>query len=483
MQAFLRRRLADLLFFVILMVALGVFAHILHIRPVYVPGASGTNLILQAQAWLRGRLDIGFPIHDSIVLHGKYYIIYPPLPALLMVPFIAVLGNHFSDVWFTWAFAALNIILVFRALEVMRVRQITRRTPLENAILALTFGFGTIALWLALGGRVWFTLQVVSVFGIFITLHSTLSRHWPLATLGLGIVVLSRTSDALVGLFPLVVYLYDLGVGQRVQNKRRWWPQRWPALRELALTLAPFVVALAIFLIHNQLYFGNMLSSGYDIQNQQDYPDIKYGLLSWHYLWPNIVVAFLRGPAFHFTGLTDVNPQMDLFIDSMGTSIFFTTPLMALFIFAAQGKTAHAWLRRALWATVGVMLLAILLFCAEGWSQVGARYLFGIYPPLFLLLAMRAAPLDTRWISLAGLGVFVNLLLAYVFWMHKEPGHKFILASGLTVVCACTLALFLLHRQKSPQTQGEAVTQAASTVPEFADEPTDKLLVVGKQSL
>ncbi len=310
MQEFLRRRLNDGIFFAVLMVLLGGFAILLHIDPAHPSGAD--HFILQAQAWLHGHLDIGRPINDAILVGGKVYIIYPPLPALLMVPFVAILGAQFSDVWFTWAFAALNIVLLFRTLEVMRVRRITNRLPLENLLIAITFGYGTIALWLCLGGDVWFTSQTISIFGIMITLHSTLSRRWPLATLGVGMVVLTRTSEVLIGIVPFIVYLHDLGIGRRTQDHWHFLPQRWPSVRELTVTLAPFAVALLILLVHNRLYFGNPLSTGYDIHDRQDTMHFKYGVLSWHYIWPNFVVDFLRWPSFYFSAINDVSPRPDL---------------------------------------------------------------------------------------------------------------------------------------------------------------------------
>ena len=467
MQTSWRRRFYDGVLFILLIITLGGFALVLHIHPSHLSSSNtsdgSVNLILQAQAWLHGHLDIGMPVHDSITLNGKIYIIYPPLPSLLMVPLVAVLGDKFSDIWFTWIFAALNIILLFRTLEVMRVRHITHRTSLENLLMALTFGFGTIALWLSLGGKVWFTAQIIDILGIMIILHSTLSRRWSLATLGVGIVMLTRTSDVLVGLIPLVVYLHDLGVGRRNQNQWHFLPQRWPSLRELALILTPFMVALLIFLVHNKLYFGNPLSSGYDIQNQQNYPAIKYGVISWHYIWPNFVIDFLRWPGFSFTGPFDVHPHLDLFIDGIGTSMFFSTPLLAIFFFAPQGKTPQSWLRSTLWVTVGLMLLAVLTFCAAGWSQVGARYLLSLYPLLFLLLAQRAARLDIRWISLAGLSIFINLLLARTFWAG-EPSTLFIAGSAGVVAVACLIALILLHREKQQQGEDESPASAMTSV-------------------
>ncbi len=260
-------------------------------------------------------------------------------------------------------------------------------------------------------------------------------------------VVLTRTSDALIGIVPLVVYLHDLGIGRRTQNQWHLLPQRWPSVRELTVTLAPFAVALLIYLVHNKLYFGNPLSTGFDIQNQQNYPGIKYGVLSWHYIWPNFVVDFLRWPAFNFSGALDLHPQPDLFSSGVGTSIFFSTPLLVVFLSAPQGKTPQTWLRNTFWVTVALMLLSVLLYCTTGWNQVGSRYLFGLYPLLFLLLAQRAAPLDMRWIGLAGLSVFINLLLARTFW-EGAPGNVFVAASAGIVLVVCAIAIILLRRQK-----------------------------------
>ncbi|GLV56949.1 hypothetical protein KDH_37880 [Dictyobacter sp. S3.2.2.5] len=454
MQKFLSRRLNDGVFFVILMIVFGELASLLHINSL--SPSDSNHFILQAQAWLHGHLDMGVHRNDTITINGKVYIVYPSLPAFMMLPFIAVLGDTFSDVWFTWIFASLSIVLLFRTLEVMRIRNITHRRPFENFIIAITFGFGTIALWLCLGGQIWFTAQTVSVFYILLTLHGTLSRRWPLATLSVGLVLLTRVPEVLIGIVPLIVYLHDLGIGRRVQQQWYFLPRYWPSLRELAVILAPFAVTLLIHLVHNQLYFGSPLSIGYDIQNQQNYPNIKYGVVSWHYIWPNFVVAFLRWPAFYFNSPTDVHPQVDLIIDGIGTSMFFSTPLLAIFIFAPQGKTPQTWLRATFWVTTAIILLAILMYCTTGWRQVGARYVYVLYPLLFLLLAQRAAPIDTRWICLAGVSIFNNLLLAQRFWEGKSS-MEFIAGSAGIVLVACIVAIVILHRQKY---QSEELTPA-----------------------
>src|SRR5262245_5422422 len=50
--------------------------------------------IYQAESFLHGRWDLDMPAWwtDIVVLHGKHYIVYPPFPALLMMPFVAIWG-------------------------------------------------------------------------------------------------------------------------------------------------------------------------------------------------------------------------------------------------------------------------------------------------------------------------------------------------------------------------------------------------------
>src|ERR1035438_5802265 len=103
---------------------------------------------------------------------------------------------------------------------------------------------------------------------------------------------------------------------------------------------------------------------------------------------------FVRHTHIPFPSGLDLYPQPDLFSSGIGTNIFFSTPLLVIFLSAPQGKTSHTWLRNTLWITVTLMLITVLLYCTTGWVQVGSRYLFGFYPLLFLLLAQRAAPLD-----------------------------------------------------------------------------------------
>src|SRR5687768_4979442 len=68
-----------------------------------------------ADAFLHGQLHLRVPapqLHDLSFYNGHHYLYWAPLPAVVLMPFVAVFGVRFSDVVFTLALAALNVGLV-----------------------------------------------------------------------------------------------------------------------------------------------------------------------------------------------------------------------------------------------------------------------------------------------------------------------------------------------------------------------------------
>jgi hypothetical protein len=371
------------------------------------------HFVIQARQYLHGHLDITSEIgHDFITIGSSRYIVYPPGPALLMLPFVALLGSSFSDVTFTWVWGAVNVTLLFHILEVLRRFGWSYRMQRENMIIALSFGFGTIALWLTMGGGVWFTAQTLAVSFLLILILGSLSGRWWLASIGLAGALLTRSPDVLAGIFILLAIQQKYSVIQRIGKS---WKIRRIPLQVIAGLAIPCLMAISIWGIRNTLTFGSFFDSGYGLQVQQNYPEIKYGLLSWHYIWPNFVADFLNLPNFIFATPFDTHPDINLLQDGNGISIFFTTPLILLLLFR-QGHTSQNWLRISCWITVALLVGFSLLWNGTGWYQVGSRYLFDAYPFLFLLLALRQERITAYWLGLAAFGIVINIMMAREFW-------------------------------------------------------------------
>src|SRR5579884_1273142 len=178
----------------------GIFAlqHKFHINSFGV--SQFPHYVYQAESFLHGRWDVDLPrsLTDIVVLHGKDYTIYPPFPAVLLMPFVAVFGTATSDILFTAVISALNLGVLYLLLEQARVLGLTRRTWLENAAIAALLWVGSINLWLSLGGDMWYTAHIVGFTCALLSLLLALQRRFTLSAVYIGCGFLTRGTLALV---------------------------------------------------------------------------------------------------------------------------------------------------------------------------------------------------------------------------------------------------------------------------------------------
>lgn len=390
----------------------------LHISPLSV--SQDPHFVWQAYAFLHGRWDLQVSpmIPDIVVLHGKTYTIYPPFPALLLLPFVAAFGMHTSDVLFTTICSAFTLSLMFLLFEQVRANGLTKRPWIENVTIAVLFYFGSLTLWLSLGGQLWFTAHIVAVMMALLSLLLAFRRHYGWAAVALGCGFFTRGTLLLA--FPLMLYLAwdDAGADQLLARfARSLWTRRpdWSLLpwRRLIAPLAVIVAVGILYLARNTYLFGNPLESGYAIIIQQRYPQVKDGVFSLNYFLRDLVANFFAFPRVTFKGPYDTHPTIDMLDGGYGLSVFFTTPLFLLLFWRNH---MFSMLRTALWVTIGLLVVQILFFHWTGWYTFGARYLFEAYPYAFLLLILNEVRLDWRFAALGLLGFVINLMGAAQFW-------------------------------------------------------------------
>lgn len=377
--------------------------------------SSGANhFVYQAYSLLHGHLDIPrFTSTDIILVNGKHYIVYPPFPAILMMPFVAIFGLSFSDIFFTQVFSAINIVLLFWLLEHLRVSGRSQRTFQQNVALSIFFFFGTLSFYLSLGGGMWFTAHIVAATCTLAFMLLAFKRHYVLSAICLGCAFLTR-APALAGL-PLLLYLLLEEQTGATRLKELLKGARNLPWRKVTLVLTPLLVVLLVFLVRNALAFGSPWETGYSLLIQQKYPDVHYGVVSSHYIWSDTVANFLSFPSVTFRNAFDTLPRIDLLNGGYGLSVFFTTPLF-LFFFFGRNRTPSA-LRKVLWVIVGIIIAFTLIYHAAGWYEFGARYLFDGYAYAFVLLALSEVEMDWRFYLLGLFGIFINFVGAQQFWM------------------------------------------------------------------
>lgn len=355
------------------------------------------HFVYQADAFLHGQLALRSQppnLNDWVLEGGRWYVSFPPFPAVVMMPFVALWGLSFNDVWFTVVLAALNVALFYRLLR--RVQD--SRPEWEHAAFALILGFGTIAWSCAIRGEVWFTAETLGVTLTLLYLHAALgARHPVLAGLAVACGAITRTPLAFSAVFFVFEALFPDGP---VEARRLRDPARW---RAAGPKLVPYVAAIFAVAIPmawaNYVRFGSFSEFGHShlYANRVNQQIQQFGLFHYAYLERNLHAAFTRLPEIRF------NP-LRIGFSGDGMSLFVTTPLFLYLLWPKEKPRLY----RALWITTALVAVPGFFYQNSGWFQFGFRFSLDYTPYLILLLALGGRKFTGPFWAAALMGVAVN---------------------------------------------------------------------------
>lgn len=368
------------------------------------PDTAYFNLL--ADAFLQGRLDLLYPPEtlDLTSYLGRWYVPFPPLAALLMLPVIAVRGvAGLNTVFFCSLFGAANVSLIFLLLTTLAGRNQAPAAVGDRLWLTLLFGLGSVHWYMATIGSVWFVAQICTVTFVALAVWAAAAGRsgWLVGT-ALALAVLSRPT--VIFTWPLLVALVFTHPGQQAQpfTWRRWFG--WTVA-----TAVPIGLAVGALLLYNQARFGNWFDFGYLNENVADTlaPNLRrYGQFNLYYLPKNLWAMWLAGPQW--------NAESRFWVpDPEGMSLLLTTPAL---IYLARAR--RPW-RLAVggWLALVLLMIPLLLYYNTGWWQFGYRFSLDFMVPVMVLLALAAGKeLSANFRLLISIGVLVNLY--GVHWWH-----------------------------------------------------------------
>jgi hypothetical protein len=375
------------------------------------------HFALLAESWLHGRLDLLEPPphrNDFAFYAGKHYVVFPPFPALLILPLVALEGSARAvrDGAFFLALAGVGPAVLFLALEKLRRLGLSLRTERENLALALLFAFGTVYFFTAVQGTVWFAAHVVGVaLAAFYLLYALGADRPFVAGVVLGLAFATRPSIAYAA--PLFVLeairaAAPAGAPSPLQQPMRYL--RSLDSRALALRVAGFALPLAaiaaVLLIQNAVRFGDPFEFGYRYLTIAWRERIeKWGLFSYHYFPRNLAVLIASLP---WRPLDGAAPFL---INYHGLALWFTTPLYLTLLWPKRRPSVHA----ALWIAAIAAALPSLFYQNTGWVQFGQRFSNDYSIFLFALLALGGWSFRGPLLVLAVWSVIVNAFGAATF--------------------------------------------------------------------
>jgi hypothetical protein len=374
-----------------------------------------------AQSLIHGHLDInpslGSGGHDLSFYAGKYYLYWPPVPALLYIPLVLIWGTNTPDHLIIAAQGAFNslllIILLFR---------FARRYDLgigrgEGAALVLFWALGTVHFYLSMRGSVWFYAQVVGqsflMLSMLFALRPSSTRNIVLSGLFFALAAYTRNDLVFCGFLLAAVYATKDGL-----------PNLRGAARTAIIFLLPFLGLSGLNLAYNRARFHDAFENGIHFHRMSahfrlDY--VKHGFMSLYYYPRN----------FYYEVFRPMELQMKwrpIAFDPEGFGFLWASPVFLLlvpacyfFVRGILGKDARLAKRDLILmsgAGLAVLGVSMVIFSimGTGWIQFGARYTLDFHLPLILfgLFLYRMwgdkAAFRAAFAGLLALSIFINYL-------------------------------------------------------------------------
>jgi hypothetical protein len=327
-----------------------------------------------ADAFLHGQLKlrvIPFTTHDLTIFNEGYYLYWPPLPAVMLMPLVAIFGVNFSDILFNIAVASLNTYFVALLLRQATALEVINLSATQRGCLVIFFALGTVHLTLAPYGRVWSTSQLLGFLFLLLAYVTALTlrgkKAFVLTGMALAGTVLTRTHMLFAGLWPAVYLAYNC---DRLASKRMF--------RNLGLLAAPVALGCALLGAYNWFRFGSVLDNGLNYHLMaKDFAENfnRYGLFSFYYVATNFFYQYIAYP-FPLHSKT-----------FQGGSLLLLSPVfLAAFWGIAKGQPR--WSIWTLVVSIITVQIPILMLMGTGWVQFGPRYALDFLLPLLLLTAI-----------------------------------------------------------------------------------------------
>lgn len=316
------------------------------------------NHVLLADAFLHGRVWIpNQPAGIDAIFYGSHwYIIEGPMPAILLLPFVAIFGLAANQV----ILAAVCAAIVVAAADVLFGRM-EIPDPMRTA-LTVFCGLGTVLWWSTAFSAVWMFAHVVAVMFAVLAIAESYGRARPwLVGLLLACAALTRFPMVLAAI-PISYWLFT-----RADHDIR-------AIRSFLIGFVPLFI---LYVIYNEARWGTPNDIGYTLWYHQDQVGEPTGPpFKLEYLPFNLYSFFVM--PYQFLGnFPWLKPT------SMGVALTFTSPALLLaFIADARTREALVW-----WSATLLTLAPSLLYYVNGFEQFGMRHSLDFLPFALPLVA------------------------------------------------------------------------------------------------
>ena len=364
-----------------------------------------------SEAFLKGRIYVDqmkFELHEMIPdeevktgiyqelvdgQQGKYYVIFPPLPAVIIMPVVAIFGDSTNQSIISMIVASVSVAISFFVFE--SILDDNRKVYWMTAL----YAFGSMLWYHAVVGSGWYFAQVCASPFIWLAVYFTLKKK-NLFFIGsfIGLAYLCRFPAILS--FPFFLYL----------SSNQWLKVKKVDYTKLLSFFGSMAFFVAISLVYNWVRYHHLGHYGYTLLELRPYNinnEYSYGSYSINYVTRNF-----KAMLDSFPKISNSFPYLIPNMTSM--ALWFVFPAILLMIKTPfRNKLAIASL-----LAIICVLPSTLLHGGVGSSQFGYRYALDIMPFLLILIALSIKKEFLLWQkTLIILSIIVNFWgIWFNFW-------------------------------------------------------------------
>jgi hypothetical protein len=314
---------------------------------------------------------------DLTFNNGNWYVPNPPIPAIILIPFVALWGvDGIDTVIFSLAMASITALFIFLILKELSGLHWIRLPDSGMIWLVGLFSFGTVQWWLSLTGTMYHYSQICTVFFCALAFWCALKKApaWSVG-LCLSAAILSR---------PNVIVLWPALVAIKIQIEHDRNNLIWKQVLFWSLySSIPIIISVLMLLLYNHLRFGNLLDFGYTTISGSSLTVSmaqEYGMFSPHFIFYNLY--------WMFAGFLPklIEKCRYFFPRGSGMSIFLTTPA---FVYLFR-RFKFSWWAIGSWIAIFLSIVVLAMYHNTGAEQYGYRYIMDFIIPIILLVSVNA---------------------------------------------------------------------------------------------
>jgi len=330
-------------------------------------GAQWNHFVYLADAFLHGHLYIPNILTELVSWNGHYFVVYPPMPAILLMPFVVIFGTSFYQPVLSIVLGAVNVSLAYIVLL-----KFFKDTKVALWV-SILYAFGTIQWYHAEVGSSWYVAHIVALFFLWLALLEIVTKQ-RLFLIGLfiGAAYLARLPTILSVIFVLIFLREKFLTGKSIRQDN---------LINFFFLIAGLLPALIFNSLYNFSRFGRFDDYAYTLYLNLNSLAVKQSVFPHGFFSIQYIPERIKDILFSFPVFTIHPPFIVPSLYAM--ALYIVTPAFFLILLASFKKR----LIYASLITFLIILIPILMKGGNGFTQFGFRYSLDFLPYLLILTA------------------------------------------------------------------------------------------------